>query len=151
LAHTWRIERTLSNQLSFQATFLRVTGARLLPTRNGVRPLSNFVYLNSIFGPMRDLSYRIEIYLAGGCQLVSGVFGFPLRSDVRRQLGLVSDQPRCDGEQRTYGNSTHQDTHDRLYRSKQAPDWRKDNIAVPHGGVAGRREIEAGFPRSEAS
>jgi len=77
--------------------------------------------------------------------------GFPLTSGIRRQLGFVSDQPGRNGEQRTYRNSTHQDTHDRLYRSKQAPDWRKDNVPVPHGRITGRRKIEAGFPRSEAS
>jgi hypothetical protein len=38
-----------------------------------------------------------------------------------------------------------------LVQASQAPDWRKDDIAVPHGGVTRRREVEGGFLQSEAS
>jgi hypothetical protein len=110
---------------------------------------------SSNFAGVREPIYLFVVVASIGttCFRISGLrsFRIPVRSGLGRQLDLVSDQARRNGEQRTYGDSAHQDTHDRLSRSKQAPDWRKDNVSVAHGGVAGRREIQAGFPRSEAS
>jgi hypothetical protein len=37
---------------------LSVSGAGLLPTRKGIRPLSNFVYAGGVFGLIGDLSFR---------------------------------------------------------------------------------------------
>src|ERR1700756_805463 len=64
----------------------------------------------------------------------------------RRQFRPASDQFGCNSKQRAHGYSTHQNANDALYRAKQAPCLREDNVPIANSRVAGGRKIEARFP-----
>jgi hypothetical protein len=49
------LPRIKRGPLSPLGNVLSLTGARLWPTLKGIRPLSNFVYANSIFRLIEDL------------------------------------------------------------------------------------------------